>query len=380
MRDLQDPPPELEPEFTHEEEQDDVSKIQALLKELDMSGGVARIFRQRPGQAKHEYEGEIPADTFTLETIKRAYGGGDYQVRFAAKGGRYVRSIRFSIDPRHKGELDKVHDIQTPVTQTNDNSQALLAFMMQQQQTQAQQAQQSMTLMMTMMSESQKSMAAIIAAAIGGGGRQVTPDSSNKFIEVMMPMLTESMKPRGGVAELTENVKLVKELMGTAPEKEEKDDMLEKMMTIGAPLIGAFMSRGQQPQPQPQPQPVRVNPAQPQALPTPEQMAQAKAQDLLGKLRFVTPVLVRAAKKGSFIDSYVDILNDNLDDEGHEMLVFMLQRDDWISTLFNDNPDVVANRQWFENLREAILNPDEDTPGEETAQAGQESKTPHPFQ
>jgi hypothetical protein len=380
MRDLQDPPPELEPEFTHEEEQDDVSKIQALLKELDMSGGVARIFRQRPGQAKHEYEGEIPADTFTLETIKRVYGGGDYQVRFAAKGGRYVRSIRFSIDPRHKGELDKVHDIQTPVTQNNDNSQALLAFMMQQQQTQAQQAQQSMTLMMTMMSESQKSMAAIIAAAIGGG-RQVTPDSSSKFIEVMMPMLTESMKPRGGVAELTENVKLVKELMGTAPEKEDKDDMLEKMMTIGAPILGAFMSRGQ-PQ-QPQPQPVRVNPmqpAQPQALPTPEQMAQAKAQDLLGKLRFVTPVLVRAAKKGSFIDSYVDILNDNLDDEGHEMLVFMLQRDDWISTLFNDNPDVVANRQWFENLREAILNPDEDAPGEETAQAGQEPKAPHPFQ
>ena len=376
MRDLQDPLPDAEPEFVHEEEQDDVSKIQALLKELDMSGGVARIFRQRPGQAKHEYEGEIPADTFTLETIKRAYGGGDYQVRFAAKGGRYVRSIRFSIDPRHKGELDKLLEPPAPVSQ-NDNSQALLAFMMQQQQAQAQQAQQSMTLMMTMMSESQKSMAAIIAAAIGGGGRQVQSEPSSKFIEVMMPMLTESMKPRGGMAELTENVKLVKELMGSAPEKEEKDDMLEKMMTIGAPLLGAFMSRGQQPQPQPQP--VRVNPVQPQALPTPEQMAQAKAQDLLGKLRFVTPVLVRAAKKGSFIDSYVDILNDNLDDEGHEMLVFMLQRDDWISTLFNDNPDVVANRQWFENLREAILNPDEDAPGEETAQASEEPKAPHPF-
>ena len=378
MRDLQDPLPDQDPEFVHEEEQDDVSKIQSLLKELDMSGGVARIFRQRPGQAKHEYEGEIPADTFTLETIKRAYGGGDYQVRFAAKGGRYVRSIRFSIDPRHKGELDKVHDIQTPVTQTNDNSQALLAFMMSQQQAQAQQAQQSMTLMMTMMNESQKSMAAIIAAAIGGG-RQVTPDSSNKFIEIMMPMLTESMKPRGGMSELTENVKLVKELMGNAPEKEEKDDMLEKMMTIGAPLIGAFMSRGQ-PQ-QPQPQPVRVNPVQP-IIPTQEQLAQSKAQDLLGKLRFVTPILVRAARKGAFIDSYLDILNDSLDDEGHEMLVYMLQREDWISTLFNGNPDVVANRQWFEQLREAILTPDEestDPTGEAAPEPIKESEAPHPF-
>jgi len=378
MRDLQDPLPDVEPEFTHEEEQDDVSKIQALLKELDMGGGVARIFRQRPGQAKHEYEGEIPADAFTLETIKRSYGGGDYLIRFAAKGGRYVRSIRFAIDPRHKGELDKINE-PPPVTQnSNDNSQALLAFMMQQQQTQAQQAQQSMTLMMTMMSESQKSMAAIIAAAIGGGGRQVQSEPSSKFIEVMMPMLTESMKPRGGMAELTENVKLVKELMGNAPEKEEKDDMLEKMMTIGAPLIGAFMSRGQ-PQPQ-QPQPVRVNPAQPQALPTPEQIAQAKAQELLGRLRFVTPVLVRAAKKNSYIDSYIDILNDNLDDEGHEMLVYMLKRDDWVTTLFNDNPDVVANRQWFESFRQAIINPDEDTTGEEATESGEVPKEPHPFQ
>jgi hypothetical protein len=380
MRDLQDPLPDPDPEFVHEEEQDDVSKIQALLKELDMGGGVARIFRQRPGQAKHEYEGEIPADAFTLETIKRSYGGGDYLIRFAAKGGRYVRSIRFSIDPRHKGELDKIHET-APVTQnSNDNSQALLAFMMQQQQAQAQQAQQSMTLMMTMMSESQKSMAAIIAAAIGGNSRQQAEPSS-KFIEVMMPMLTESMKPRGGVAELTENVKLVKELMGTAPEKEEKDDMLEKMMTIGAPLLGAFMSRGQ---PQPQPQPVRVNPVQPpptQALPTAEQVAQAKAQELLGKLRFVTPILVKAAKKNAFIDSYLDILNDNLDDEGHELLVFMLQRDDWMSTLFNDNPDVVANRQWFENFREAILTPeDEDTTGEEAAESVEVPKAPHPFQ
>jgi hypothetical protein len=379
MRDLQDPLPDPDPEFVHEEEQDDVSKIQALLKELDMGGGVARIFRQRPGQAKHEYEGEIPADAFTLETIKRSYGGGDYLIRFAAKGGRYVRSIRFSIDPRHKGELDKIHET-VPVTQnSNDNSQALLAFMMQQQQAQAQQAQQSMTLMMTMMSESQKSMAAIIAAAIGGGRQTAEP--SSKFIEVMMPMLTESMKPRGGVAELTENVKLVKELMGTAPEKEEKDDMLEKMMTIGAPLLGAFMSRGQ---PQPQPQAVRVNPVQPApapVLPTAEQVAQAKAQELLGKLRFVTPVLVKAAKKGAYIDSYLDILNDNLDDEGHELLVFMLQRDDWMSTLFNDNPDVVANRQWFENLREAILTPeDEDTTGEEAAESGEVPKAPHPFQ
>lgn len=368
-------PPDVEPEFVHEEEQDDVQKIQSLLKELDMAGGVARIFRQRPGQAKHEYEGEIPADTFSLETIKRHYGGGDYQVRFAAKGGRYVRSIRFSIDPRHKGEIDKIHETPAAVTNQNDNSQALLAFMMQQQQTQAQQSQQSMTLMMTMMAESQKSMAAIIAAALSGRQAPVQ-DTSSKFIEVVMPMLTESMKPKGGIAEFAETVKIAKDLIGPPQEKEEKDDMLERLMTVGAPLLGAFMNRGQAPQPQPQARPVA--PAAPAALPpTQEQLAQAKAQDLLNKLRFVTPVLVRAARKGAYLDSYLDILDDSLDDEGYEMLTFMLQRDDWITTLFADNPDVIANRKWFDGLREAILNPDEDTTtGREVPEQGTEDQKP----
>lgn len=377
MRDIQEGlPPDADPEFVHEEEQDDVSKIQSLLKELDMHGGVARIFRQRPGHAKFEYEGEIPADGFTLETIKRSYGGGDYMIRFAAKGGRYVRSIRFSIDPRHKGELDKIHEPpQVTQNNANDNSQALLAFMMQQQQAQAQQAQQSMTLMMTMMSESQKSMAAIIAAAIGGRNQ---PEPASRFIDVMMPMITESMKPRGGIADVAETVKLAKELIGPPQEKEEKDDMLEKMMTIGAPLLGAFMNRGQ---PQPQPQPRPVAPAAPTALPpTPEQVANAKAQQLLGQLRFVTPILVRAAKKDSPIESYVDILNDTLDDEGYEMLTYLLQREDWTTTLFDNNPDVIANRQWFENFRSVILNPDDETaPGEETPESAQVPKAPGPL-
>ena len=360
MRSIDDDAPSLlnnEPEFVHEEEKDDISKLQSLLKELDMSGGVARIFRQRPGQADYPYLSEMPIDAFSLENLKRIFGGGKYLVRFAAKGGRYVRSIRFAIDNCFKGEMDIVPST-APAAQQNDNTNTMMAFMMQQQQAQQQQQQNMMTLMMTMMAESQKSMAGVMVAAMGGKPSQ---EPSSKFIEVMMPMLTESMKPRGGIAELAETVKLTKELMGPPQpaEKEEKDDMLERLMTVGAPLIGAFMNRNQ---PQQAPQPRPVMPSQPAALPpTQEQIAQGKAQDLLNKLRFVTPILARAAKKNAFIDSYLDILDDSLDDEGYEMLTYALQRDDWVTTLFNDNPDVIAHRQWFESLREAILHPDEDT-------------------
>ena len=360
-----------EPEFVHDEEKDDITKLQSLLKELDMSGGVARIFRQRPGQADYPYLSEMPIDAFSLENLKRIFGGGKYLVRFAAKGGRYVRSIRFAIDNCFKGEMDIVPTPAAPAQQ-NDNSNALLAFMMQQQQSQQQQQQAMMTLMITMMTESQRSMAGVMAAALGG---KPSSEPASKFIEVMMPMLTESMKPRGGLTELAETVKLTKELIGPPQEKEEKDDMLERIMSVGAPLLGAFMNRNNSPQPQPRP----VMPTPPAALPpTQEQLAQAKAQDLLNKLRFVTPILVRAARKGAYIDSYLDILDDSLDDEGFEMLTFMLQRDDWMTTLFNDNPDVIANRGWFDKFREAILTPDEDTTtGREVPEQGPEDQKPN---
>ena len=143
--------------------------------------GVARIFRQRPGQADYPYLSEMPIDTFSLENLKRIFGGGKYLVRFAAKGGRYVRSIRFSIDNCFKGEMDIVTPTTTAPAQNNDSTNTLMAFMMQQQQSQQQQQQNMMTLMMTMMTESQKSMAGVMVAAMGGKPSQ---EPASKFIDV----------------------------------------------------------------------------------------------------------------------------------------------------------------------------------------------------
>ena len=191
MKDIDPRDPRLEgalndePEFLQQEEQDDVSKLQSIIRELDLTGGVARIFRQTAGRAEFDYEGELPVDGFNLETIKRVYGGGRYIIRFAAKGGRYVRSIKFSVSPRHKGELETLNT-PTPVN-GNDNGN-MIALLMQQAQQSAQQQQQMMTLMVTMMSESNKSMAQVIAAAISGNGRAAVPaEPASKTVELLMP-------------------------------------------------------------------------------------------------------------------------------------------------------------------------------------------------
>ena len=367
-----------------EDTEEDVDRIQQLLKELDLTGGVARIFRQRVGKAEFDYEGELPVDNFSLETIKRVYGGGRYQIRLTAKGGKYVKQIKFSIDPHHVGEMDRINQAPNPVTTTTpDNN--LITFLLKAQQDSQDRSQQQqaamMTLMVTMMTESQKATAQMMAAAFHREPINVTPEPASRLVEILMPMLIANMQsPKGNnLVELVESLKVVKELATGQPEKEEREeDMLDKIVKVGAPLIGAFMSRNQ---PMPSPMPVAApNPQQRPQIPVQQEdparaAAETKMRSLLGQLRLVTPILVRAAKKNSAIESYLDILDDTLDEEGFGMLVMFLQRDDWISVLFNDAPGVRENIGWFDNLRAMILNPETDESTEETAEVQTEKAT-----
>lgn len=374
-----DPDPLGEPAFVNEEEQDDVSKLSALLKELDLTGGVARVFRQSPGRAEFDYVGEMAVDGFSLETVKRVHGGGRYIVRFAAKGGRYVRSIKFSVDPSVKSESE-MQQTTSPQAQGQDNS--LFMMMLQQQQQAAQAAaasqQQMMTLMVTMMSESQKSMATVIAAALAGG-RPQGGEPASKIIEVMTPMLIENMRPRNAIAEAAESLKIVKELANGEPTPEKEDDMMGKILSAGLPVLGALMNRGQQPIP---PSPRPVSPQPPGQIPPPQdaamQAAQAKVQTLLGQLRMVTPILVRAASKNSPIESYLDILDDTLDDEGYGMLQAILQREDWVAVLFSNHPGVIQHQEWFNNFREMILHGDDNQDPETQPEGSPANDAPIP--
>jgi hypothetical protein len=122
-------------------------------------------------------------------------------------------------------------------------------------------------------------------------------------------------------------------------------------------------------------QPPQVNPVQ-RAAPVaalPERdaataAAEQRMKDLLGQLHRVTPLLVKAATKNSSIESYIEILDDHLDEESYAMLQMFLQREDWVTTLFNDNPGVIANKEWFNNFREMVLNPESDEQTEATPQ------------
>ena len=377
--------------------EEEVSRIRDLAQSLDISDGVVRIFRQAPGRSEYDYEGAMPVDTFSLEELKRLYGGGKYQLKLASRTGKYIRSLKTSVHPRHVGEVYK--EPEKPVTSTptspqapNDlmmmlitsaQAQATQAREMAQQQAREAQAQQQMLL--TLMLTNQKSSTEILVAALsgrtpgqsGGGGNE-------KMIELLTPMLIENMKPRGGLTETIATVKALQELSApaapatTEPKEEDMIDKLSKLAGVVGPIAGAFMQRNA-----PQPQPMSVGPmtrANPE-IPGPSQeeaAIHARVQNLLGQLRFATPLLIKSAKSNQPVEDLVGMLDSFINDEEYEMLCQLLERDSWVAELFGNHPEVIANLPWFASLREVILNPEGDEAPTDSTEATPQGPTANP--
>jgi hypothetical protein len=344
----------------------DVDKIKQLVRELDLSGGTANVFRQAPGRAEHDFVGEHDVDSFSLENVKRVYGGGKYLIKLKAASGRFVKTLRFSVDPRIVGEIDKPMQQTTPTGDTN----TLLMMMLKSGEERAARAEDAarvasermaqmqvgmMTTVVTLMSEAGKANAQMLAAIMGRQTNVTPVEPSSRLVEVMMPLFLENLKPKNGLGELVETVKVVKELSGGTPAEEPREDMLDKIMKVGGPVLAAVLSRNQPIPPVPTPVPTPQPAPNPTARPLPESQAQAKVRELIGQLRLVTPALVRAASRNGSIDAYMEVLDNTLDDESWTYLVAFLQRDDWVSTLFGDHPGVTQHKPWFDNFRETVL-------------------------
>ena len=90
---------------------DEVERIQQLVRELNLEGGTANVFRVPPGQSEQQFVGEMSVDDFSIDRIARAYGGGKFTIKFKAASGRYIKQVRFAVDPRIEGEMDRERKI-----------------------------------------------------------------------------------------------------------------------------------------------------------------------------------------------------------------------------------------------------------------------------
>jgi len=391
----------------------DLDEFKRVLGQEQMSGGVIKIYRRGPAESKFSYVAEVAPENFSMEYLKVTFGGGDYQLKFIRKDGKFANKINASIDNRFKGSIDttpkdSVQAITFPQPAPQDNS-LLLAIMQQGQQ----QSNQMLQMMLAMMDNNAKTLTAALSSLSNGQAKASSQapvsEPASIILSAVMPLLLKQMDSHQG-PDLNAQLDLLGKLKdltepGSPSAKEDKPDMLDKIMTIGGPILSGLFSAMQQrgggmagfptgapidiagqgypqvsapqasgsptpmhqPQPSPSPQPqAPAAPARnPQPAPAPAPAAPAGGMQngpepvlvpagdddlpltqeeriaLIMQLRTFAPLLVSAASNDSSVESYYDIVNDAMTPRYINALVEVLKEPDWINTLFGEHAGAV---------------------------------------
>lgn len=342
---------------------EELDQVHQILKDEELTGGTWRLERKGPTDTTYQYCARFPSSQpLDRDVIAKTYGGGDYKVRTFRANGQMFKQAMFSIDYRIKGALDTANvqvmpqennvQVMRKIDESNNNMMALYEKM---NRASSESSNNMMLMMMTMMQKSSEQMSMIMAEAL-------KPKPS--AVETYMPLMIEMIRrpsDTGGM-KLTEMINAVKELQGipvVKPEEQEeapeKKDTFGKIIDLVGPLAAAFMaSKGVNMQQAMQ----TVQPAAPTAIPQPREEPVQTAP----MVQYV-PHILNLHRQGKSPKQFVDLLSMLMDESQRDMLLEMLEKDDWFQTLFNSDVGIANIMPWMLEVRKIML--DEDKPVEQ---------------
>jgi hypothetical protein len=263
------------------------------------------------------------------------------------------KQAMFSIDYRIKGSLDTT--IQTMPQESNvqimkrmdDSNNNMMMMYDKINRSSNESSNNMMLMMMTMMQKSSEQMSMVMAEAL-------KPKPS--AVETYMPLMIEMIRrpSEGGGMKLTEMINAVKELQGipiVKPEEQEdapeKKDTFGKIIDLVGPLAAAFMaSKGVNMQQAMQ----TVQPTQPSAIPESSHEPVNNAY----MVQYI-PHILNVHKQGKTPKQFVDLLTMLMAEDQKDMLLEMLEKDDWFQTLFNNDLQIANIMPWMLEVRKIMI-------------------------
>ena len=353
---------------------DELKEALDFIRTNQFGNAVVEVLRRRQGESEHSYLGELPCSDFSLRTLSEIYGGGNFRLGIKVNG-KYVRRVNAAVNQQLRGSHDREIEKQNatppapvaPVIVPKDDTVGTILALSEKQ---AAATRESNERFMMLFAELQKSSAASNAQIIAAlAGREQKGPGLVEIIGAISPLIVPILTAVLNKPDQLELMAKAKELFQQDPQPEEQ--MLDKLLRVGAPLAQQFMSRGQPPM-QPAPMPVQAQPEPAPGLPAtipelppgiPPGMAPESVQVAMA-VRGHLPSLVGMAARGGAIDWIVPMVENSMNDGQLDHLEAILLREDWRAVLFGDAPEVTtAYRPWFDALRDAFL-PDD---GQEVA-------------
>lgn len=340
--------------ITNRADAEELDQVHQILRDEELTGGTWRLERKGPTDVNYQYCSKFPASQpLDRDIIARTYGGGDYKVRTFRANGQMFKQAMFSIDYRIKGSLDTTtqmmpQESNVQIMKRMDDSNNNMMMMYDKINRSSNESSNNMMLMMmTMMQKSSEQMSMVMAEAL-------KPKPS--AVETYMPLMIEMIRrpSEGGGMKLTEMINAVKELQGipiVKPEEQEdapeKKDTFGKIIDLVGPLAAAFMaSKGVNMQQAMQ----TVQPTQPSAIPESSHEPVNNAY----MVQYV-PHILNVHKQGKSPKQFVDLLSMLMAEDQKDLLLEMLEKDDWFQTLFNNDLQIANIMPWMLEVRKIMI-------------------------
>jgi len=349
---------------------DELKEALDFIRVNQFGNAVVEVLRRRQGESEHSYLGELPCADFSLKTLAEIYGGGNFRLGIKSNG-KYVRRVQVVVNQQLRGSHDREIEKQNatppapvvPVIAPKDDTVGTILALSEKQATATRESNERFMMLFAELQKSSAASNAQIIAALAGRQEAKGPGIV-EIITALSPLLAPVLTAVLNKPDQIDMIMKLKDVFQTEPQPEEQ--MLDKLLRVGAPLAQQFMSRGQ-PQMQPAPMPVQAQPEAAPGLPStipalppgiPVGMATESVQVAMA-VRGHLPSLVGMASRGGAIDWIVPMVENSMNDAQLEHLDAILLREDWRAVLFGDAPEVTtAYRPWFDALRDAFLQDD----------------------
>lgn len=355
-------------EIALEEDRDLIEIIRFCKEHFQDAGAMLTVHRRGPNETKFSWCCECPVKDFSPNYLANVWGGGDYKLVARRSNGTIAKNFPpISIAKEIEGEMQKRERLHP--TQPANGTPELLAMMKtllektdRPPSTDSQglitYAKDNQALMVTMMMEQQKTLATIMS----GNSRPDTTvkDMLTLLIPLAVAFINRPTEKNAPMRDLVETVRAVKELSNGESGGGEKKDWLDKTLEYGGPALGSLLGtlmggRGQQPAPVAQipEQNMQTQTEQNQPIIPDEYKA------LAATLKMYLPIIVRMAEKGGDVEVTAEVLESSVDPEVFEQLLGLLRQDNWWDILFAHYEQLVPYREWFSQLRDCLLTPDD---------------------
>lgn len=321
-------PDDVQHTFENDMGDDAIERLYAMLGSSDSTLKIA-LYRALPNSRKQAYLCAIDAEEFSLDEIKRRFGGGD----FVVKG--YDERSKLRINQTVTIEGDPVALVPALPQMTASPATAPL----------------DMGAMLQLMHENNKALLSGLSQIL-----QPPPQPSRAdFLAEMAQMrsIFVSDAPReNGIDGIMKGIELARSITPKEGGTDGMDVLLEAVKSL-APVITTAMTKNERP-------PQRTAPAHPQqiaaqpvnsiltqAQPAPVPVSVLPEADDNMMLKFYLGILVGYAEQDRDTSLYAEVVMDNVPEEKLQELLAM---PDPVAHLGAIHPDVLAHRDWFQSL------------------------------